>query len=93
MIAQLFRKFALDILAEPADTMPVIDIINLLERYGFIPSAARWQEIRQMRNLIAHEYVLNPEELVAVMEIAFVMVKEMSAVVNHIRRASLIPDT
>ena len=52
MSVQLFRRFALDALHEPVESLPVIDILNLLERYRYLPSALRWQEIREIRNQI-----------------------------------------
>ena len=80
---QLFRRFAVDVLAEPVEDAPVVDILNLLERYRLLPSAARWQEIRQMRNQISHEYALKPAELAVALELAFGMVGEMGQVVGH----------
>jgi hypothetical protein len=77
---QLFRRFALDVLHEPVESLPVIDIMNLLERYGYLPSAARWQQIREIRNQITHEYRLDPEELIVTLDIAFSMVAEMSEI-------------
>ncbi|WP_295390390.1 hypothetical protein [uncultured Thiodictyon sp.] len=77
---QLFRRFALDVLHEPVESLPVIDILNLLERYGYLPSAARWQEIREIRNQITHEYRLDPGELIVTLDIAFGMVAEMSKI-------------
>ena len=88
---QLFRRFALDVLHEPVESLPVIDILNLLERYGYLPSAARWQEIREIRNQITHEYRLDPAELIVTLEIAFGMVVEMSKIfdlLNEKRRRS-----
>ncbi|HOW74635.1 MAG TPA: hypothetical protein P5102_10610 [Candidatus Competibacteraceae bacterium] len=59
----LFRQFALDVLHEPVESTPIIDILNLLERYGYRPSAARWQEIREIRNQITHEYPFTKREI------------------------------
>ena len=67
---QLFRRFALDVLREPVESSPIIDILNLLERYRYLPSVARWQEIREIRNQITHEYQLDPQELVIILRIA-----------------------
>ncbi|MBK8750875.1 MAG: hypothetical protein IPL99_04145 [Candidatus Competibacteraceae bacterium] len=64
MSVQLFRRFALNVLHEPVESLPVIDILNLLERYGYLPSTLRWQEIREIRNQITHEYRLDPDELI-----------------------------
>jgi hypothetical protein len=89
MSAQLFRRFALDVLREPVESVPIIDILNLLERYRFLPSVLRWQEIREVRNQIAHEYQLSPPELIVTLGIAFGMVSEMSEIVAAIK--SLCP--
>lgn len=48
---------------EPVESTPIIDILNLLERYGYRPSAARWQEIREIRNQITHEYPFTKREI------------------------------
>lgn len=68
---QLFRRFALDVLREPVESLPVIDSLNRLERYGYLPSAARWQEIREIRHEITHEYRLDPGQLIVTLQIAF----------------------
>ena len=86
MSVQLFRRFALDALYEPAESLPVIDILNLLERYRYLPSALRWQEIREIRNQITHEYRLDPGELIVTLEIAFGMVAEMSGIVTALKK-------
>jgi hypothetical protein len=82
---QLFRRFALDVLHEPVESLPVIDILNLLERYRYLPSASRWQEIREIRNQITHEYRLDVGELIVTLEIAFGMVAEMSEVIDMLK--------
>ena len=76
----MFRRFALDVLHEPVESLPVIDILNLLERYRYLPSASRWQEIREIRNQITHEYRLDPGELIVTLDLAFGMVAEMSEI-------------
>ncbi len=86
MSVQLFRRFALDALHEPVESLPVIDILNLLERYRYLPSALRWQEIREIRNQITHEYRLDPGELIVTLEIAFGMVAEMSGIVAALKK-------
>ena len=80
MSAKLFRQYALEVLQEPVESVPIIDILNLLERYGLLPSVSRWQEIGEIRNQITHEYQLSPAELVVTLRIAFGMVTEMAAV-------------
>jgi len=85
MSAKVFRQYALEVLHEPVESAPIIDILNLLERYGLLPSVVRWQEIREIRNQITHEYQLSPAELVVTLRIAFGMVAEMAAVITSLR--------
>ena len=35
---------------------PFIDTLNILEKTGVIPSAEKWQDLRNIRNTVAHEY-------------------------------------
>ncbi|MDD2768297.1 MAG: hypothetical protein PHT19_06160 [Methylococcus sp.] len=91
MGAHLFRRFALDVPREPVESRPMLDILNLLERYRYLPSADRWQEIREVRSQIAHEYALNPDELAATLEIAFEMVGEMSAILATLQTRQTPP--
>lgn len=85
MSVKLFRSFAVEHLREPVENVPVIDILNLLERYKWLPSVERWQQIREMRNQITHEYLLQPDELVVAIANAVVMVREMEHIVVTLR--------
>jgi hypothetical protein len=38
------------------DPRPFIDNLNILEKNGAIDSAEKWQELRNLRNRLAHEY-------------------------------------
>jgi hypothetical protein len=46
---------------EYIEDLSMIDKINLLERLKVIPSADIWNEMRNVRNHISHEYPDNPE--------------------------------
>ncbi len=46
------------------DVMYPIDIINLAERLGIIDSSKEWFELRELRNVVNHDYSLLEEELV-----------------------------
>jgi len=88
MSTQLFRRFCVQILQEPVETRPVIDILNLLERYDYLSSTKRWQEIREIRNQISHEYQLSTPELIVTLQMAFVMVAEMADVVAALKNTA-----
>jgi len=59
---KLFRLFVQEF--EPSDTpVPFIDMLNKLEKFGFITSAKEWMNLRQIRNDISHQYDDEPEEM------------------------------
>jgi len=85
MSIQLFRAYAVAEVHAPVEESPVIDILKLLERYQLIPSVTRWQQIREMRNQITHEYAMQVEELIAAITQAFTMVDEMQQIVRGMK--------
>lgn len=49
---------------EPTDEiLPFIDMLNKLEKLGFIDSAKEWINLRKIRNEISHQYDDEPEEM------------------------------
>jgi uncharacterized protein with HEPN domain len=51
-------------LAEYTPNMPFIDILNKLEKLSIIDSAEQWFSLREIRNLVIHEYSGNEQEMV-----------------------------
>jgi len=60
--ASLFRKLLFSLREINNENLPMIDILNLLEKLEIIPSASMWDRLREIRNAIAHEYPLEVEE-------------------------------
>ena len=50
-----------------ADTepRPFLDLLHRLEQLDIVPSVARWQELRALRNNLAHDYPENTAQTVA----------------------------
>jgi len=61
-IGQRLFSSLLENLQEDYSTRPFLDILNRLEQLGAIESAYSWQELRDIRNDIAHEYPENTKE-------------------------------
>lgn len=55
MGAQLF-PLTLALIGEQNERHSMIDKLNLLEKLGFIDRASFWQDLRNLRNEITHEY-------------------------------------
>ena len=54
MGAKIFRNL-LEYLDEDVSSLPMRDLLNLLERYRLIDKAEEWNYIRELRNEIAHD--------------------------------------
>lgn len=63
----VLRSFAVESLAEPLNDAPLIDVLNRLERYGYV-QASQWARWRTLRNALTHDYPGQPEIRVAVLE-------------------------
>ncbi|HNX25766.1 MAG TPA: hypothetical protein PKG60_17090 [Spirochaetota bacterium] len=51
------------------DPRPFIDNLNILEKNRAIDSAEKWQELRNLRNRLAHEYPENTGQTVEVLNL------------------------
>lgn len=60
--ASLFRKLLFSLREINNENLPMIDILNLLEKLEIIPSTSMWDKLREIRNAIAHEYPLAIED-------------------------------
>jgi len=50
-------KLFFSLAEENTDNLTMIDLINLAEKVGFSIDIRLWRELRQLRNMITHEYV------------------------------------
>ena len=57
--AHVLRQFAVQTLAEPVEDVAFIDVLNLLERRGYL-LADQWALQRSTRNILTHEYPDDP---------------------------------
>lgn len=48
---------------ENTHTLSFIDILNKLEKLGFLPSSKEWLMLRKIRNEISHQYDDEPEDM------------------------------
>jgi hypothetical protein len=60
MGSRLFKQL-LQYLQEDVDGLPFIDILNRMEKLFLLDRAQDWIELRQTRNVLAHEYPFDAE--------------------------------
>lgn len=80
---KLFRYF-LDELGEYKESMSLLDILDKLEKLGFIDDAMQWMQYRKLRNKLTHEYPNNEDEIVEGITLALQTFDEMEAIFNTI---------
>ena len=59
---KLLRTILFELKELDDETLPMIDILNRLEKLQLIESAGQWDTLREIRNAIAHEDPLDMEE-------------------------------
>lgn len=76
--------FVLEILKEYKPQMPFVDILNKLEKLELIPSADKWIDYRNLRNILVHEYPDNEDEIIEALTLAVDVYNEMLSIFNGI---------
>ena len=68
--AKLFRKVLYDLKEIDDINLPMLDILNILEKLTIIEDANSWDELREIRNAIAHEYPFHISERIENIKLA-----------------------
>lgn len=78
--AKLFRQVLIELKELENESAPMKDILNLLERLEIIKSAAQWDNIRDIRNSLAHDYPNSLTEKISSVRLAtegYTMLREI----------------
>ena len=51
-------------LHEDIENLPFIDVLSKIEKLGLIESSNQWLILREVRNLVTHEYPFHTEQLI-----------------------------
>ena len=62
--AKLFKKTLYELKEIDSFSIGMIDVLNLLEKLEIIENATDWDNLREIRNILAHEYPLDIDERV-----------------------------
>ncbi len=75
----------LQLLQEYKHGMPLLDVLNNLERIGVIERTGQWVEYRKLRNSLTHEYPGNIDEVIDALGLAFTAFDEMKKTYKYIK--------
>ncbi len=78
--AKLFRKVLYELKEIDKMEMPMIDVLNLLERLEILDEKTKWDNLREIRNSIAHEYPFNIQERVENIKLALYGYEELKKI-------------
>ncbi len=78
--AKLFRKTLYELKEIDSIDMPMIDILNLLEKLNILDDKTKWDELREIRNSIAHEYPFDIQERVENIQLALYGYEELKQI-------------
>jgi len=84
MGARLFKQL-LQLLQEDVDGLPFIDLLNKMEKLSLIDRAQDWIELRQTRNVLAHEYPFDVELQVEELNLLTDDVERLSSIWNRLK--------
>lgn len=85
LLGQKLFSLLLLALQEDYSNRPFLDIINRLEQLRIIDSAEKWIGLREVRNLITHDYPHLAEELVDGLNQLSIKALELSEVYEKVR--------
>ncbi|MCX7083976.1 MAG: hypothetical protein NTY69_00375 [Methylococcales bacterium] len=81
---KLFPAY-LTALEEYSPSMPLIDILNKLEKFKIIDSENDWKYFRKLRNILTHEYPDNEDDLIQGIQEALIVYPKVKAIYQAIR--------
>jgi len=68
--AKLFKKILYELKEIDSYSISMIDVLNILEKLNIINSTIEWDRLREIRNILSHEYPLNSKERIENIELA-----------------------
>lgn len=76
----------LQLLQEYKQNLPLIDVLNKLEKLGIINSTDEWIDFRKLRNSLTHDYPDNEEEIIEAITLAVDVYKKMLIIYYNIKK-------
>lgn len=85
--SKLFKSVLLALREIEDDSITMIDVLNRLEKLRFLESAQIWDELREIRNAIAHEYPTNPQDHIEIIKLALSGYESLKGVATKLEAA------
>ncbi|GAQ94209.1 hypothetical protein TAGGR_1388 [Thermodesulfovibrio aggregans] len=87
-------RVILNILEEDIYQLPFIDVLNRAEKLGIIENAQEWITLRELRNILTHEYSEKVEDIVEginkLYKISYRLLEIYNGVLKYIERKKIL---
>jgi len=83
--AKLFKKTLYELKEIDSFSIGMIDVLNLLEKLEIIEDATDWDNLREIRNILAHEYPLDIDERVENIHLALDGYQNLKKIYNRLK--------
>ncbi len=68
--AKLFKQVLYELKEIDTFELPMLDVLHMLEKMYILESVQEWEKLREIRNILAHEYPFEIEERVENIDLA-----------------------
>jgi len=82
--AKLFKKFLYVINETDTLDLPMIDVLNILEKLDILHKDD-WEKLRNIRNMLTHEYPYSIDERIENIQITLAGYENLKLIYNHIK--------
>ena len=73
---------------EYKSNMPLIDVLNKLEKFELIDSADMWIDVRKLRNNLTHDYPNNEDDIIEAINLSITTYLKMKKVYTQMLNAT-----
>ena len=85
--AKLFKKVLYELKEIDTFSVPMIDVLNQLEKLEIVKDTRAWDELREIRNILSHEYPLDIEERVENIYLVLKNYEVLKSIYGNLKRA------
>ncbi len=89
--AKLLKAVLYELKEIDTDAVPMLDVLHLLERLEIIDSTEAWDQLREVRNAIAHDYPVVLHERIAAIQLIRDSYPILKTIYQRLR-AQVLPD-
>lgn len=85
--AELFKQVLYELKEIDTFSLTMIDVLNRLEKLNILDASEQWERLREIRNILAHEYPFDTEERIENIALAMEGFVELENIYATLKKA------